>query len=125
MDYQVTEAAAGEDITRWLAKAERPLALCMSDTGMSMAAGDQALMISLGGDLLNPGMDPAEAWAIIAPELAAHPAIVHDSKALLHMLQKNGLPLPETFDWDIMLGAYLMDPQQKSYTLISLLEGMP
>ena len=50
---------------------------------------------------------------------------MHDGKALLHLLKKYGLPRPECFDWDIMLGAYLIDPQLKSYTLLSLLAGLP
>ena len=50
---------------------------------------------------------------------------MHDGKRLLHTLSRQGLPLPERFQWDAMLGAYLLNPQEKSYSLPALCPGMP
>ncbi len=103
-----------------------PLALHMSDVSMSIAAQDgQCCVISLGGDLLMPGLDPQEVLSALAPVLCAHPAIVHDGKRLWHQLNKLALPLPEGYDWDTMLGAYLINPQEKSYTYAALRQDMP
>ena len=51
--------------------------------------------------------------------------MVHDGKKLLHTLRRHGLPLPESFHWDTMLGAYVLNPQEKSYALGALLGGLP
>ena len=51
--------------------------------------------------------------------------VVHDGKKLLHTLRRHGLPLPESFHWDTMLGAYVLNPQEKSYALGALLGGLP
>ena len=36
-----------------------------------------------------------------------------------------GVPLPERFRWDTMLGAYLLNPQEKSYRLGALCPDLP
>ncbi len=103
-----------------------PIALHMSDVSMSIAAQDGlCCMVSLGGDLLMPGLDPVEVLTALAPVIEAHPAIVHDGKRLWHQLDKMHLPLPECYDWDTMLGAYLINPQEKSYTFAALRGDMP
>ena len=71
-----------------------------------------------------PGVDPAEALRALAPALLAGPVVVHDGKKLLHTLRRHGLPLPESFHWDTMLGAYVLNPQEKSYALGALLGGL-
>ena len=123
---QLTDVAA---LRAWLDAAPdtaHPLALCLTDSDVSLAGQDgRCCRITLGGDLLSPGLDPAEVLAALAPELCAHDAVVHDGKRLLHMLRRQGLPLPERFAWDTMLGAYLLNPQEKSYSLAALAEGLP
>lgn len=109
-----------------LSDASRPLALCMTDTTISLATADgHCLLVTLGGDLLNPGLEPEDVLSAIAPEIAAHPAIVHDGKRLMHLLHRHQLPQPERFHWDTMLGAYLADPQEKSYSLSALCHDLP
>ena len=124
-----------EGLSAWLAsltEAAHPLALHIGETVMSIAAQDGAwATIGLRGDLLNPGPDPAEVLALLAPVLCAHPAsgrpaaIVHDGKRLWHTLHKMNLPLPERYGWDTMLGAYLINPQEKSYSYAALRGEMP
>ena len=118
-----------EELDAWLAAlagAAHPLALHIGETAMSIAAqsGEWAV-IGLGGDLLNPGPDPAEVLSRLAPVLCSHPAIVHDGKRLWHQLHKLSLPLSEKYDWDTMLGAYLINPQEKSYSLTALRGELP
>ena len=118
-----------DDLTTWLnglTEASHPIALHMGDVSMSVAAQDgQCCLINLGGDLLMPGLAPQEVLTALAPVICAHPAIVHDGKRLWHTLSKLKLPLPEKFDWDTMLGAYLINPQEKSYTWAALRGEMP
>lgn len=124
LDFDSATLASDPDtVLAWLQSLpeDQPLALCISDSALSMACGKAFISCTLGGDLLTPGMDPAEVLSLAAPVIVSRPAIVHDGKALLHLLKKYGLPQPERFDWDVMLGAYLIDPQLKSYTLLSLL----
>ena len=102
-------------------EAERPTAVFVSETSVSVCTrSGRNACVTLGGDLLNPGCDPAEVLAVLDAALCARPACVHDGKALLHTLRKYGLPLPEAFAWDTMLGAYLLNPQEKSYTAAAL-----
>ena len=118
-----------EGLSAWLnglTEAAHPLALHMGDVNMSIAAQDgQCCLISLGGDLLMPGLDPIEVLTALAPVIGAHPAIVHDGKRLWHQLDRLRLPLPEEYDWDTMLGAYLINPQEKSYTYPALRGDLP
>ena len=118
-----------EALDAWLAavpEAARPLAFCLSDESMSFAGQDgRCCQAVLGGDLLNPGLDPMAALAAAAPDLAAHEAVVHDGKRLLHTLRKYGLPQPASFAWDAMLGAYLINPQEKSYSFAALRGELP
>ena len=67
-----------------------------------------------------PGMAPEEVLGMLAPEIRKGDCVVHDGKRLLHLLNRAGLPLPESFGWDTMLGAYLLNPQEKSYRLKTL-----
>ena len=116
-------------LTTWLdsvPEAARPLALCVSDEAVSLAGQDgRCCRATLGGDLLNPGLDPAEALAAIAPDVATHETIAHDGKRLMHMLRRLRLPQPERFAWDTMLGAYLLNPQEKSYSFAALRGELP
>ena len=130
MGFQEPVAIGAPDaLAAWLAavpEAARPLALCVTDEALSLAGQDgRCCSAVLGGDLLNPGLDPVAVYAAIAPDLAAYEAIVHDGKRLLHTLHRLNLPQPERFAWDTMLGAYLINPQEKSYSLAALRGELP
>ena len=118
-----------EEIRNWLEKAEKePGALCLwMDEATVMLAKESGLRagITLGGDLLNPGLDPAEVLGLLAGEIRKGDAVVHDGKAWLKRLDRAGLPLPETFGWDTLLAAYLLNPQEKSYRLKALCPDLP
>ncbi len=127
-----TEPAAidtADALSAWLGAlndASFPIALHMGDISMSIATQDgKCCVISLGGDLLMPGLAPVEVLTLLAPVIGAHPCIAHNGKKLWHTLSKMHLPLPEKFDWDTMLGAYLINPQEKSYTYAALRGEMP
>ncbi len=120
---------SADALNAWLSAltaASHPIALHVGDVALSLFTADGKLArITLGGDLLMPGLDPAEVLTAIAPVLCAHPAIVHDGKRLWHQLSKMNLPLPEKYDWDCMLGAYLINPQEKSYAFSALRNELP
>ena len=118
-----------EEIRAWIAAhpgGEGPLCLWADETAMSLAteAGEMAV-ITLGGDLLTPGPDPAAVLQVLSGEILKGNAAVHDGKAWLRRLEQAGAPLPERFRWDTMLGAYLLNPQEKSYRLGALCPDMP
>ena len=120
--------ATGTEINTWLTetKDDGPLCIYMTDCTVSLAReGGKRAVITLGGDLLNPGTDPAEALAYLAGELKKGDAVVHNGKALLHMLDRYGAAIPESFGWDTMLAAYLLNPQEKSYRLGALCPDLP
>lgn len=123
---EAEDIRTGEGLTQWLAQAARPLALVIDDTTLSLAdKAGHCCQAKLGGDLMDPGADPLELLTALSPELAAHPAIVHDGKRLRHLLAKYALPLPAPYEWDAQLGAYLLDPQEKSYSLSALCGALP
>ena len=116
------------EIISWLkATSEHgPLCIFLSDQGVSLAReGGKRAEISLGGDLLTPGLDPKETLEALLEELQHGDVIVHNGKALLHQLDRFGLAVPETFGWDTMLAAYLLNPQEKSYRLGALCPDLP
>ena len=125
---KTAELADPAALQHWLdslPEAALPIALHVDDREITLAARDgQNTLLSLGGDLLSPGIDPVEALQVLAPFLCAHPSVVHDGKHLLHLLHHYSLPLPEQFAWDTMLGAYLLDPQMKGYGLAAVTEGL-
>ena len=121
--------ATAEELKAWLAAIPEnghPAALHIADVTASAAdRTGRCCTVTLGGDLINPGMQPDEVLAASCEAMTEHPFIVHDGKQLLHMLSRYGLPLPDTFAWDTMLGAYLLNPQEKSYSLSALLGDTP
>ena len=117
-----------ETIRTWLQETEDAgsLYLYISESAVSLARinGKQA-EITLGGDLLNPGLDPAGVLELLGAAIGRGDTVVHNGKALLHSLDRLGLPLPESFGWDTMLAAYLLNPQEKSYRLAALCPDLP
>ena len=113
-----------EEIRIWLDRKQNDqdfLYLWKSETSISMArkSGLSASVV-LGGDLLNPGMDEIEVLRELDREICSGQVIVHDGKQWLKTLDRLGLALPECFEWDTMLAAYLLNPQEKSYRLKDL-----
>ena len=119
-DWEEIDQPSG--LEEWLRKTEDSVfCLFQAESSMTLATekGDRA-RITLGGDLLTPGLDPVEVLSLLAPEIKKGNAVVHDGKRFLHQLDQHQLPLPENFAWDTMLGAYLLNPQEKSYRLKAL-----
>ena len=127
-EFRAVSLTEPADVVAWVKKQnpESPLCLFVDDTVISLAVqeGEKAL-ITLGGDLLNPGADPAEILRALAPLLNERKVVTHDVKKLLHLLSKQGVEAPESFEWDTLLGAYLLQPQEKSYRPAALLSGQP
>ena len=119
---------SGAEISAWLKETCKHGTLCVyiSDRSVSLAReGGKMAEIGLGGDLLNPGPAPAEVLESLLEELEHGDGIVHNGKALLHMIDRCGLKTPERFGWDTMLAAYLLNPQEKSYRLGALCPDLP
>ena len=118
----------GEQLQKWLDQRKiEKMAVCLFETdfAISMACenGERAV-IPLQGDLLTPGMDPVSVFRIIGKKIKEQPFVVHHIKKWLHLFSKMGSELPETVEWDTMLGAYLLNPQEKSYRLKALLPDL-
>jgi len=110
------------ELEAWMGdRTDRKICFFMGESSVTMAEenGDRA-RVSLGGDLLSPGLEPEEVMASLVPEMQKGHFVVHDGKKLLHRLDQMGQPGPEAFEWDTMLGAYLLNPQEKSYRLKAL-----
>lgn len=123
LDFQEWEELADSaSLSAWLEKRkDQPFAVFAGESQLTLAAEQGArARVTLGGDLLTPGLEPLEVMTLLAPALAEGKALVHDGKRMLHRLTQMGLPLPEAFGWDTMLGAYLLNPQEKSYRLQAL-----
>lgn len=93
----------------------KPCAIHATPTHLTVACDSVCHEIVLAYDMLSDGMSPEEAWQALTPLFSA-PLYVHDGKRLWHTLKSMGLPLP-SYAWDTMLGAYLINPQEKSYAL--------
>ena len=112
---QLSNAAA---IRLFIAQTQaQPTALHVTPTRMTLAVPGTCAEITLQQDMLSEGLTPEEAMQALKP-LMDRPLYVHDGKTLLHTLHDFGLPLP-AFAWDTMLGAYLHNPQEKTYALNS------
>ena len=115
-DYAQARLSSTAAIALFIAQTrDMPTALHVTPTRMTLAVPGTCAEIALQQDMLSPGLTPEEAWQALAP-LMQRPLYAHDGKALLHQLADRGLPLPR-FAWDTMLGAYLRNPQEKSYAL--------
>ena len=107
---------SAQDIAAFLKATEgEKTALHVTPVRMTLAVPGRAAEIMLQQDMLTPGLLPDDAWRAVIPALS-RPLYAHDGKALLHLMADRGLPLP-VFAWDTMLGAYLHNPQEKTYAL--------
>ena len=118
MAFTYESLAAAEEVSAFVMRAKgQKTALHVTPMKLTAAIPGECVEIVLQQDLLSGGLLPDEAWQALIPLLQS-PLIVHDGKSLLHLLQEKHLPLP-VFAWDTMLGAYLHNPQEKSYALSS------
>ena len=127
-DFPAVTLWTEDELESWLKRNADGRILCvwMDDTVISMAVpGGEKASMSLGGDLLNPGMDPVSVLQLLVPYMKQGRTVVHDSKKMLRTLSRFRLELPESFEWDTLLGAYLIEPQEKSYRLGALLPALP
>ncbi|MBQ8161970.1 MAG: DNA polymerase I [Clostridia bacterium] len=126
---EAVEAQSEEDIRAFLAgtpEDARPVAIFVNDSQVTLADGSgRFLSAQLSGDLLTPGLELQEVLRPVTEDMAGHPYVVHDGKRLLHTLRRLDLQLPDAFGWDVMLGAYLLNPQEKSYALAAIGGGRP
>lgn len=105
-------------IADFLKKSEgKPCSLHATPTHLTVACDGIVYEIELAYDMLSSAMSMEEAWAALTP-LLQRKLYVHDGKRLWHALREMDLPLPAC-QWDTMLGAYLINPQEKSYALHS------
>ncbi len=86
---------------------------------VSVALGDgRQFALKLGGDLIEPGVDEAQAAQMLSRAAGrAKRVVLHDLKAWLGM----GLALPENV-FDVMLAAYLINPQRRGFSQSALCE---
>ena len=126
---EAAELHTPEEVTAWLnavPESARPLAVDIGEDAVTLAGQDgRCCRLLLGGDLINPGLDQETALRLVSAEICAHEAIVHDGKRLLHTLRRHQMPLPEKYAWDTMLGAYIINPQEKSYGMPALCGELP
>ena len=116
MEFAEEALKTAEEIAAFLnATQAEKTALHVTPIRMTLAVPGRMAEIQVQKDMLSDGLLPEEAWEALRP-LMARKLYVHDGKTLLHLLSDRGLPLPE-FAWDTMLGAYLHNPQEKSYAL--------
>ncbi len=110
------------ELEAWLREEEtEPVCAHFGESAVTLARENgKRAEINLGGDLLLPGLDPSEVLNALQPLLQKGRVIVHDAKKWLHLLDRFGQEIPEAFLWDTMIGAYLLNPQEKSYRLGAL-----
>ena len=118
---------SAETILEWIRKNEADQNICIywreAEVTLAVETGKLAT-IAIGGDLLQMGLDPVEVLNCLMPVLEKGTAVVHDAKKWLYFLDEMKLKLPDTFAWDTQVGAYLLNPQEKSYQLKSLCAGL-
>ena len=111
-------------ITEWIRNREAEgatVCLHMTETSLTLAATDgQRAKAALQVDLLTQGLDLPEVLHTVGREMKERACVVHHMKDWLHRLDQFGAELPEKMEWDTMLGAYLLNPQEKSYRLKAL-----
>ena len=100
-----------------LAKGPGPVAIHLGDS-LTLATPDgRRFRVTLMGDLLSPGLSPGDALLALSQVFEKQEIIVHDLKSLLHKLKDISAVLPDKVAWDTMIGAYLANPQERSYGL--------
>lgn len=122
------EFADWQDITAEnvasLTKGQTEIAAYMSEDTLSLAAGESRIKAQLGGQVALfdlPGMNEGDPVAA-CESVWQGSVITHDGKRLLHALREQGQKLPD-IQFDTMLAAYVLNPQEKSYHLSSFADA--
>ncbi len=76
--------------------------------------------MSFAYSLLEEGLIPQQVLKAIAPVMENKAFVTHGAKDFYHLLAKEELAIPQKIQWDTMIGAYLLNPQEKSYTFENL-----
>ena len=98
--------------------AAQPLGAVWEKDRLFLSTPALTLSLPIGGDLLGEGFSEENAAKILNDALrAAASAVVYDIKTLLH----RGAALGED-TFDVMLAAYCLQPQRRSYSLRALCE---
>ena len=112
-------------IAQSLQRAGQSVTLYLGESAVAMCAVDgRVWVMPMALDMLTPGMDEEQVLRALEPVLKSIPLVVHDAKALFHKAAKLGLPLPK-IDHDLMIAAYLLEPEQKNSDLETVLHGAP
>ena len=108
--------AAAQDSSQAVA-----LALALDEASCALSGGAQGLIPLGGGDLLSPGLTPEEVCRCLSPLLSGPgEKVVWSVKDLMTRMPQEGVLEGQVYD--AMLAAYALNPQQRSYSLPSLLE---
>lgn len=98
---------SGEDFDKLLADSEKKTcALCLSD----------GLTLSFDGETIVEVSDESTSEILAKLEKAGKRIVVYDSKLIYHMLEEMGMRISSTFDADVMLTAYVLDPNDGGET---------
>ena len=105
-------------VTQFLADIPKgaPVALHAGETEVTLRTEKKAGKVTLRQDMLSEGLDPDEAMEALKTLFENSTLVVHDGKRLMHILSRYGIHPPRIL-FDTMLGAYLLNPQEKSYSL--------
>ena len=105
-------------VTQFLADIPKraPVALHAGETEVTLRTEKKAGKVTLRQDMLSEGLDPDEAMEALKTLFETSTLVVHDGKRLMHILSRYGIHPPRIL-FDTMLGAYLLNPQEKSYSL--------
>ncbi|MBQ2700068.1 MAG: DNA polymerase I [Clostridia bacterium] len=94
---------------------EETVAVHLSES-LTLACQDgRCYEVSTACDLLTPGLAPEEVLMALSP-LFRKKWAAHDVKNLMHRLSQLDISFVPP-QWDTMLGAYLLNPQEKTYAL--------
>ncbi len=119
----VTEEHKLSLIAKSLAKAKDEIVLCIGESAVAVCATDgRVWVMPIPLDMLTIGMQEDQILSALAPVFEDTPLIVHDAKALFHKARRLGLPLP-VIRHDLMIAAYLLEPEQKNADLETVLYG--
>ncbi|MFH1879620.1 MAG: DNA polymerase I, partial [Bacillota bacterium] len=110
-------------IVKSLVKNGDEIALYLGEGAVAVCATDgRVWVMPVALDLLTVGMGEDQILRALAPVFGGAPLIVHDAKALFHKAADLRLPLPK-IKHDLMIAAYLLEPEQKNADLETVLYG--
>jgi DNA polymerase-1 len=111
-------------VSEWAKKhAGSDAALVLSGDIFAALPSGERMTVSIGGDLINPGLDEADALDALRPILESpRTKILPDVKALRSRIEPWGISLSGDV-FDARLAGYVLNPSRKRYTLEALTEG--